>query len=88
MGCEKMGNGDGGEDSSCKSCSSCLRGRRRQDGRMTGWGVRRWGRETLAKGHPVNPVHPVCGEEVDRMAGGQDGVGKGGEGRRWRGGIL
>ncbi len=69
MGREKVGNGDGGEESSCKSCASCPRGRRGQDGRMTGWGVGRWGMETVAKGHPVNPVHPVCGEEEDRMAG-------------------
>jgi hypothetical protein len=69
MGWGKVGNGDGGGESSCKSCGSCLRGRRGQDGRRTGWGGERWGMETVAKGHPVTPVHPVCGEGEDRMAG-------------------
>jgi hypothetical protein len=69
MECEKMGNGEGGEESSCKSCASRLRGRRGRDGRMTGWSVGRWGMEKVARNHPVNPVHPVCGEEEDGMAG-------------------
>ena len=60
MECGKVGNADGGEESSCKSCASCLRGRRGQDGRRTGWSVGRWGMEKVAKSHPVNPVHPVC----------------------------
>ena len=32
MGWEKVENGDGGRESSCKSCASCLRGGRGQDG--------------------------------------------------------
>jgi hypothetical protein len=36
---------------------------------MTGWGGRRWGKETVAESYPVNPVHPVCGEEEDRING-------------------
>jgi hypothetical protein len=31
--------------------------------------VGRWERETVAESHPVNPVHPVCGSEEDRMTG-------------------
>jgi len=84
MGWEKMGKGDGDEASSCKSCASCLRGRRRQDGRMTGWGGRRWEGETVTRRHPVNPVHPVCGEkrtgwQDDRMGWEKMGKGDGDE---------
>jgi hypothetical protein len=45
---------------------------------MTGWSVRRWGKETVVKSHPVNPVHPVCGE-----GRGQDVRMTGWGGRRW-----
>lgn len=41
---------------------------------MSGWtgcgGRRRWEAVVVvAEGHPVDPVHPVCGGDEDRMAG-------------------
>ena len=52
----------------------------------TGWvGRGRWAAvEGVAEGHPVDPVHPVCGEKKGTgWQDGQDGLGEG-DGRRWR----